>query len=118
MQNIYLSIPRSPEYFSSVRLFTSGILSGKSLDIEKIEDVKMALSEGLNIAYVLECKDNIDIEYEIDENRIKINIDRVCKDDIRKTENLELSSRIIDCLVDDFYIQDEVLTMIVELEEI
>ncbi len=49
MNRFKLEIPASSKYFSSVRLFISGILTVEDLCYDTIEDIKMAVTEGLNI---------------------------------------------------------------------
>ena len=40
MKVIKLNIPKEPQFFSSVRLLTSGLLMSYQLDFDQIEDVK------------------------------------------------------------------------------
>lgn len=49
MNRFKLIIPACSKYFGSVRLFVSGILSVENLCFDAIEDLKMAVTEGLNI---------------------------------------------------------------------
>lgn len=114
-ENIYLAIPNNAEYFSSVRLFLSGILSSKKLNIDDIEDIKMSVNEGLNIAHTLKCDDLINLEFEFIDNFLKIIISKICEKDIESMEELKLSTTIMECLLDDFYIQDESLVLKIDL---
>ncbi|EFI41679.1 MULTISPECIES: anti-sigma B factor [Peptoniphilus] len=115
MENIYLSIPNKAEYFSSVRLFVSGIMSNLNLDIETVEDIKMAINEGLTIAYELQCNEMINIEIEVTDEKCKVTISEICKEKIERLEQLSLSNTIIECLVDDSYIEDESIIFIINL---
>lgn len=115
MEIIELKIPSNAKYFSSIRLFLSGLLTNLDFDIEKIEDFKIALSECLNIALKLKCQDEIDVKFCIDEDKFEIEIGKICKKDIDEDDELSLSLTIIDCLVDKSSLEDEKLSIIVGL---
>lgn len=109
MENIYLTIPTKANYLSSVRLFLTGLLSSLKFDIEEVEDIKMAVNEGLNIALKLNCQEEINLEIEISDEKLKIIITEICENELKKDEVLSLSSTIIECLVSESYIQDKSL---------
>ncbi|SHH36139.1 serine/threonine-protein kinase RsbW [Anaerosphaera aminiphila DSM 21120] len=111
MDKIILTIPNKAEYISSVRLLISGIMSNYKIDIETLEDIKMAITEGLNIAFKLQCSENINIELELDKE-LKIKISEICEEKINELEELHLSNTIIECLVDESYLDREVLCMV------
>ena len=115
MEIIDLKIPSNAKYFSSIRLFLSGLLTNLDLDIEKIEDLKIALSECLNIALKLKCQEEIDVKFCIYEDKFEIQIGKICKRDINEDDELSLSLTIIDCLVDKSNLEDEKLSIIAEL---
>jgi len=74
---IKLSIPNKPEYVSVVRLTSSAIASRLYFDIEEIEDIKVAVAEACtNILENVskEVDKNIDIEFEIYENKLCISV--------------------------------------------
>ena len=105
MEKVSLQIPNKAEYLSSLRLLVSGLLTNHSVDIETMEDLKIAITEGCNIALELNCKDEIDIEFIFDEGNLKIEIGHICEKDINEREELYLSTTIIDCLVDSSHIE-------------
>lgn len=111
MENINIKIPRNAKYLSSARLFLSGILSTLNFDIESLEDVKMAFSEGLNIAFKLECSEEIEVEFKISEEKIIIEIKTICEKDIENKEELDLSLTIINCMVDNSYTDKDSLIL-------
>ncbi|RVU55736.1 ATP-binding protein [Anaerosphaera multitolerans] len=114
MDKILLTIPNKAEYISSVRLLISGIVANLKIDIETLEDIKMAVTEGLNIAYKLQCNENINIELAIEDD-LKIKISEICEDTINEVEDLYLSTTIIDCLVDESSFDKEILYMVKKL---
>ncbi len=109
METIILKIPANAKYFSSLRLFLSGILTGMNFDIDKIEDLKMALSECLNIALKLDCKETIEVEFTVSGDEIKIQIGNICKKDVGNLDEVSLPLMIVECLVDKCEIEDESL---------
>ncbi len=67
---ILIKIPCHTEYIAIAR-YTASLLANKmSLDVEDIEDIKIAVSEACNNAIQHSCTDDnlIEIEYTIDKN--------------------------------------------------
>lgn len=116
MKTIKLNIPKEPQFFSSVRLFTSGILMSYKLDFDQIEDVKSAVSEGLNIAMKHECSLDIDLTYKISDEKVEIEISGFC-DNVsdENSEETELAKTIINCLVDESKIEEDKLLLVINL---
>ncbi|MHC5099866.1 ABC-2 transporter permease [Peptoniphilus genitalis] len=85
-----------------VRLMLSGILNILNRDIEEIEDIKMAVTESLNICHELTEDDHIDLVFEIEEDKnIKICVSEISEEKLEASEDLSLAKTIIDCLVDE-----------------
>lgn len=116
MKVIKLNIPKEPQFFSSVRLLTSGLLMSYQLDFDQIEDVKAAVNEGLNIAMKHDCSLDIDLEYRISEEKVEIEISGFCPNVTDETsEETELAKTIINCLVDESRIEEDKLQLIINL---
>ncbi len=98
--NIKFQIPAKAEYISTVRLLTSSIMANLKLNIEEIEDMKMAVAEACNIAIKLDLEDTINIQYLLGED-VKVQITGVAQDKIEDDEELSMSKLIINCLVDE-----------------
>ena len=104
MDKLKYQIPNDAKYFSTVRLTLSGILNLLNRNIEEIEDLKMAVTESLNIAQNCTDLDYIDLVFEIEEEKnIKIFVSEIEKDKLDSSENLFLAKTIIESLVDDCY---------------
>lgn len=72
---IKLSIPNKPEYVSVVRLTLASVASRMGFDIEKIEDLKVAVAEACTNAIthgLNEEERNFDVEFIIYEEKIDI----------------------------------------------
>ena len=119
---IKLSIPNKPEYVGVARLTVAAIASRIGFDIEKIEDMKIAVSEACNNAIIHGCKYCDEGEYNINftltEKKLTISVydkGEGCKhelEDIRKPNynNLKeggLGIFIIKSLMDDVEIESE-----------
>ncbi|MEN8905799.1 MAG: ATP-binding protein [Clostridiales bacterium] len=71
---IELNLPLKPEYVSVARLTTAGILNRIKMDIETIEDVKVAVSEVCNKIIEIQSKivDKYNIIYNLSDTKIEI----------------------------------------------
>lgn len=101
MDILKYQIPNDAKYFSTVRLITSGILNLLNRDIEEVEDLKMAVTETLNIAHDLNTKETIDLVFEINDNNIKIYVDEIDNEKLDSCEKLSLAKTVINYLVDN-----------------
>lgn len=107
MDRLKYQIPNDAKYFSTVRLMLSGILNLLNRNIEEIEDLKMAVTESLNIAHNLNEEDHIDLVFEIeDEKNIKICVSEIEEEKLKSCEKLFLAKTIIDSLVDECYFNE------------
>lgn len=116
MDKIKYQIPNDAKYFSTVRLTLSGILNLLNRNIEEIEDLKMAVTESLNIAQNCTDLDYIDLVFEIEEEKnIKIFVSEIEKDKLDSSENLFLAKTIIESLVDECYFDGNKLILLKKL---
>lgn len=107
MDTLKYQIPNDAKYFSTVRLMLSGILNILNRDIEEIEDLKMAVTETLNICHKLGEDDHIDLVFEIEEAKnIKIYVSEINEEKLDASEDLSLAKTIIDCLVDESHFDE------------
>ncbi|WP_427340708.1 ATP-binding protein [Caloranaerobacter sp. DY30410] len=104
---INLTIPARAEYVSVVRLTSSAIASRIGFDIEEIEDIKVAIAEACTMIIKNGENQNIDIKFEIMEDRLIINIQAkqfVCQERYDEVsdidDNRSLSILIIESLMD------------------
>lgn len=104
MEKIKIEIPKKPEFISCIRLFSSAISNIYDLDIERIEDIKLIISEICvffinNIKKDTEC---ILLEYFLENDRIVVEI--TDKNDEKLSDNVisenEMFALIIDSLAD------------------
>ncbi len=75
--SILLSIPSNPGYFSLVRLTASSISNKCGMNIDEIEDIKVAIGEACANSLCLTDKDTIDVEFLIKDDELIIKVSDV-----------------------------------------
>lgn len=116
---INLSIPNKADYISLVRLTSSGIGSRLGMDIDEIEDIKVAIVEACINSLIKEDKEEINISFEIDEEKISIRVSNVVDEipeDISENRERELGLLIIKSLMDDVKFTKDGIEMIKYIE--
>lgn len=117
---IRLSIPNKPEYVSVVRLTVAAIASRIGFDIEKIEDIKVAVAEACTNAITHGCersgKGEYDISFVLTGEKITISVhdkgegcqlESIEEPDLNKLNEGGLGIFIIKSLMDDVEIISE-----------
>jgi len=92
-----LTIPGKPDYISVARLTSSAIASKTSLNLEEIDDVKVALSEACINA--LRKVDEINIQFIIDDEKFTMVVEDVEEETASK--ELEMGILIMRSLMDE-----------------
>lgn len=116
MDTLHYTLPNNGKYFFTSRLLVSGIMSILNRNVEEMEDIKMAVTEGLNIAMKLQCKETVDLTFSIDEDKLTIVIDEVCKKTLDNLEELALSRIIIDTVVDESRLENDTMILVKKLK--
>lgn len=108
---IKLKVPAKAEYLSLVRLSAASIAQTLDFDIDKIEDLKMSISEACNIILSTACENFFEIEFKVQaKNSLEIEIEKYCPLS-SFDENLTMSKIIIEALMDEAEITDEHILM-------
>ena len=95
MDTISLIIPPKTIYLKSMRLLAASLASDIGFDIEKVEDIRVVVSEAIN--YKMSDKD-IKINFYIKENLMKVEV--IGKDREIEEENLKIKQIILEQLAD------------------
>lgn len=111
MDTLKYQLPNDAKYFSTVRLILTALLNILNRDIEEIEDLKMAVTETLNIAHDLKTKEIIDLVFEIEENKIQIYVNEIDQEKLDSCEELSLAKTVIDYLVDDCVFKEKTMIL-------
>ncbi|NLY46385.1 MAG: histidine kinase [Tissierella sp.] len=117
--NIYLSIPCKPDYISLVRLTTSSIAHNLNLSIDEIEDIKVCIGEACINVINQKNKDEISIEFEVDEDKLRIKVKDVLEaitNDSDSFKESELGLLIIKSLMDEVGFTDQGIDMVKYIE--
>ena len=115
---INLSIPNKPEYVSVIRLTVTAIANRMGFDIEKIEDIKVAVAEACTnaITHGRNEIDNFNVEFSIEEEKLTIAVcdnGKGCATNCIKNPDLTLLNEgglgvfIIKSLMDDVNINSD-----------
>ncbi len=104
MDKISIKIPANSLYLKSIRLFTASIASDMGFDIEKVEDLRVVVSEAVN--YKLTDKD-IDINYYIEEKKLTIEV--VGRDKDLDDMALNMRDLILQELADEVEISEDLI---------
>lgn len=113
---IELNIPNKPDYVGVIRLTTSAIASKTGLNIEEIEDVKVAIAEACINA--LGTSENFVIKYELYNERLEIFVENVSEvNDYDASKEKELGILIIKSLMDEVFFTNEGIRMIKIIED-
>lgn len=116
---IYLSIPCKPDYISLVRLTTSAIAHNFKLSIDEIEDIKVCIGEACVNIMNRNYKDQINIQYEVREDKLIIKVDDVVENGLDNSDtfkDLELGLLIIRSLMDEVKFSEEGIEMVKYIE--
>lgn len=101
---IYLRIPRKADYISLVRLTSSSIAYNLNMNIDEIEDIKVCIGEACNNSLSLSTNDEISITFEVDKEKIIIEVDGVTEnipEELDENNERELGLLIINTLMDN-----------------
>lgn len=120
IDKIELCIPSKPEYVGVVRLTLAAIASRIGFDIEKIEDMKVAVAEACTNAITHGCGCNGEGNYNIDfvlteekiiisvyDNGVGCQLDSIEEPDLNIPKEGGLGIFIIKSLMDDVEIESE-----------
>lgn len=117
--NIYLKIPCKPNYISLVRLTTSSIAHNLRLTIDEIEDIKVCIGEACINVINQENKDNISIQYEVEEDKLTIRVKDVLEHETEEVDGFnkeELGLLIIRSLMDEVGFTEDGICMVKYIE--
>lgn len=115
---IKITIPSKPDYISVVRLTSSVIANNMGLNIDDIEDIKVAIAEACINA--LRKSNEIFIQFEIKQDKLVMKVNNVSlyKDDkIDLNKEIELGILIIKSLMDEVEFTEEGVEMIKYIED-
>lgn len=111
---INIKIPNKPDYISMVRLTASSIAHNLNMNIDEIDDIKVSIGEACNNALSFSEKDYIVIIFEVDDEKIIIEVDDVLEnipDEIDQSHERELGLLIISTLMDTVKYDDNGIIM-------
>lgn len=102
MEIIKLQIPANTIYLKSIRLLTASLASDMGFDIEKVEDIRVVVSEACNMKM---NKDDIKIKFILDRDFMQIEV--IGEDKEIDTENISIQKIILEQLADRVEIENK-----------
>lgn len=115
----HLNIPSKSDYISVVRLTTSGICSHMNFNVDDIDDIKVCVSEACNNVLGQGEIEEISIDFEREENKLKIRVKDVSQDleeTISSGHDRELGLLIISSLMDNVEFTNHGIEMLKYIE--
>lgn len=107
MEKITINLPVEKKYLPSIRLFTASVATNMNFDIEKIEDMRVLISEAVN--YKKE-KTTIQINYCIQEDTLTIEV--IGKDKEIDEERKNMRDLILKELSDKVEVRKDAIILI------
>lgn len=99
MDKIFVKIPSEKKYISTVRLSISSIANTISMNIENIEDLKVSISEVMNL--FVDESEFFEISMDVFEDKVAIEVmPDVFQMDIQEKEENKFALLILENLVD------------------
>ena len=99
MDKIFVKIPSEKKYISTVRLSISSIANTISMNIENIEDLKVSISEVMNL--FVDESEFFEISMDVFEDKVAIEVmPDVFQTDIQEKEENKFALLILGNLVD------------------
>lgn len=101
--SVFIRIPSKPDYISMVRLSTSSIGYNIGLNVDEIEDIKVAIGEACINSLSITDNETIKIEYFVSDEKLEINVSGAKENipnNIEECRERELGVLIIKSLMD------------------
>lgn len=97
-QAIAMTLPNDPRYQSLARLAIASFAAIHNLDVEAIEDLRVCLSEGLNM--FLESASSVDVYMQFDQDKLEVQISSDDEEWV-KGPGYDMGRMILDSLMDE-----------------
>ncbi|WP_300409278.1 anti-sigma regulatory factor [Lagierella sp.] len=107
MKKYYLSFENTPENFSLARLTVSFIANSIGFNIEEVEDIKVSISEALNLQ--LGISKEVKIVFYSMENRLEIDVIALDPHLDREGESNKFAKIILETLMDEVKIEEGII---------
>lgn len=111
MDKIFIKIPSDKMYISTMRLSLSSIANNINMDIENIEDIKVSISEVMNL--FVDESNFIEMSINVFENKIEIEVSSdAYLSEIRENEKNKFALLILESLVDEIEFREKSIFLV------
>lgn len=111
---ISVSIPKKPDYISTIRLISSSLGNKIGYNIDQIEDLKVAMGEACILSFGKSLDDEVKIVYNLLEEKLEVvvswanNLSEVNEE----TKETNMGKMIIESLMDEVYYLDKAIKIV------
>lgn len=107
MDKIEIKIPAKESYLKSLRLLSASIASDMGFNIEKVEDIRVVVSEAVN--YKL-GEGYVDIKFFVEEDSLTVSV--LGKDKKIDKQALKMRNLILEALADEAYVSEDEIRLV------
>jgi serine/threonine-protein kinase RsbW len=111
---VTVSIPKKPDYISTVRLISSSLGNKMGYNIDQIEDLKVAMGEACILSFGKAIDDEVKIVYNLLKEKLEVVVSwaesSTEKDEESKESNM--GRMIIESLTDEVYYLDNEIKIV------
>lgn len=100
---IELTVPADPRVVAGIRLFASGLGSEFGLDLDAIEDLRMAVGELMSAAIEASKGANLGVTYRASEARVQVEVEGPSGVDFAECLD-EIAAMILDEVADEYHL--------------
>ena len=113
MDNIVLKIPSDKKYFSTVRLTLAAISNTLGMDVESIEDLKVSISEVMNMFFEKTDFFEININSCNVKEKLEVKISfKCCAEEVLSNEENKFAVLILQSLVDTVDVKENSIFLV------
>ena len=111
---ITVSIPKKPDYISTIRLVSSSVGNKIGYNIDQIEDLKVAMGEACILAFGRSMDKEIKIVYNLLKEKLEVIVSwtESSTEVGEETKESNMGKMIIESLMDEFYYLDNEIKIV------
>ena len=115
---VTVSIPKKPDYISTVRLISSSLANKIGYNIEQIEDLKVAMGEACILSFGKSIDEEVKIVYNLLKEKLEVVVSwaESISEEGEETKESNMGKMIIESLMDEVYYLDNEIKIVKYIE--
>jgi serine/threonine-protein kinase RsbW len=115
---VTVSIPKKPDYISTVRLISSSLANKIGYNIEQIEDLKVAMGEACILSFGKSIDEEVKIVYNLLKEKLEVVVSwtESAIEEGDETKESNMGKMIIESLMDEVYYLDNEIKIVKYIE--